>query len=142
MVKIIKINTEDEIQACFIVLAQLRPHIKAEEFVERMLAQYQRGYQLVAVLDENSIVAVAGYHVSENLAWGKFLYVEDLITNQKNRSQGFGKQLLAWLHDEAKKQGCAQLHLDSGVQRKDAHRFYQREGMTFASHHYVGQTSV
>ena len=90
-------------------------------------------------LDENSIVAVAGYHISENLAWGKFLYVEDLITNQKNRSQGFGKQLLGWLHDEAAKQNCSQLHLDSGVQRKDAHRFYQREGMTFASHHYVSQ---
>ena len=139
MTEIIKIKTKDEIQACFIVLAQLRPHIKAEEFVERVLAQYQRGYQLAAVLDDNSIMAVAGYHVSENLAWGKFLYVEDLITNQKNRSQGFGKQLLDWLHNEAKNNHCDQLHLDSGVQRKDAHRFYEREGMTFASHHYVSQ---
>ena len=68
MTEIIKIKTKDEIQACFIVLAQLRPHIKAEEFVERVLAQYQRGYQLAAVLDDNSIMAVAGYHVSENLA--------------------------------------------------------------------------
>jgi len=142
MAEIIKINTEDEIQACFIVLAQLRPHIKAEEFVERVLAQYQRGYQLVALLDESSVMAVAGYHISENLAWGKFLYIEDFVTNQKNRSHGFGKQLLDWLHDEARKQGCTQLHLDSGVQRKDAHRFYQREGMTFASHHYVGQASA
>jgi GNAT superfamily N-acetyltransferase len=139
MAEIIKIKTEDEIKACFIVMAQLRPQIKAEEFVERVLLQYKRGYKLVAVLDKNSIMAVAGYHISENLAWGKFLYIEDLITNQKNRSQGFGKQLLSWLHDEAKKQGCAQLHLDSGIQRKDAHRFYQREDMTFASHHYVSQ---
>ena len=67
------------------------------------------------------------------------MYVEDLITNQKNRSQGFGKQLLDWLHNEAKNNHCDQLHLDSGVQRKDAHRFYEREGMTFASHHYVSQ---
>jgi|LGVE01.1.fsa_nt_gb GNAT superfamily N-acetyltransferase len=139
MIDIIKIKAEDEIQACFIVLAQLRTHIKAEEFAERVLSQFKRGYQLVAILDENSIVAIAGYHLSENLAWGKYLYVEDLITNQKHRSRGFGKMLLSWLHDEARKNNCEQLHLDSGVQREDAHRFYEREGMTFSSHHYVSK---
>ena len=139
MMEVVKIKTVEEMQACFIVLAQLRPHIKAEEFLERVLIQYQRGYQLVALLEENTIMAVAGYHISESLAWGKFLYIEDLVTNQKNRSQGFGKQLLDWLHSEAREQGCAQLHLDSGIQREDAHRFYEREGMTFASHHYVSQ---
>ena len=139
MTEIIKIKAVAEIQACVTVLAQLRPHIKAEEFLERVLLQYQRGYQLAAVVESDSIMAVAGYHISENLAWDKFLYVEDLVTEQKNRSQGYGKQLLDWLHQEAKEQGCEQLHLDSGVQRKDAHRFYQRAGMTFASHHYVSQ---
>ena len=139
MTAVIKINSEDEISACFIVLAQLRPHIKSEEFVARVLEQFQRGYQLVAVIENNTIMVVAGYHISENLAWGKFLYIEDLITNQKNRSQGYGKQLLDWLHNEARQQGCNQLHLDSGIQRKDAHRFYERECMQFSSHHYVTQ---
>ena len=139
MADVIKIKTEDEIKACFIVLAQLRLHIKYEEFVERILSQFKDGYKLAAVLDDNNIVAVAGYQLSENLAWGKYLYVEDLITNQKHRSHGFGKLLLSWLHDEARKKQCDQLHLDSGVQRKDAHRFYEREGMTFASQHYVSQ---
>ena len=139
MADIIKIKTEDEIKACFIVLAQLRPHIKAEEFVERVLSQFKHGYQLAVVLDEGNVVAVAGYHLSESLAWGKYLYVEDLITNQKHRSHGFGQKLLSWLHDEAKNNQCDQLHLDSGVQRKDAHRFYERENMNFVSHHYMSK---
>jgi hypothetical protein len=29
------------------------------------------------------------------------------------------------------------MHLDSGIQRKDAHRFYEREGMSMASFHFV-----
>lgn len=139
MPDIIKIKTEDEIQACFSVLAQLRPHIKAEDFVEQILSQFKRGYQLAAVLVDNSIMAVAGYRYSENLAWGKYLYIEDLITHQQNRSHGYGAKLLSWLHDEARKNHCDQLHLDSGIQRKEAHRFYEREGMTFASHHYVSK---
>ena len=137
MAEIIKIKTEDEIQACFSVLTQLRPHIKVEEFQDRILSQFKHGYQLAAVLDDNSIMAVAGYNFNENLAWGKYLYIEDLITHLKHRSHGFGKMLLSWLHDEARNTHCDQLHLDSGIQRKEAHRFYEREGMMFASHHYV-----
>ena len=32
--------------------------------------------------------------------------------------------------------GCAQLHLDSGVQREKAHRFYFREGMGVNAYHF------
>jgi hypothetical protein len=44
--------------------------------------------------------------------------------------------MLAWLIQHAAEKGCAGLHLDSGVQRKDAHRFYLREGMTLAAYHF------
>jgi hypothetical protein len=45
--------------------------------------------------------------------------------------------MLDWLHRYARKQGCEQLHLDSGIQREQAHRFYHREGMTTAAYHFV-----
>ena len=99
----------------------------------------EEGYRLVAVLLDEQVAAVAGYRISKNLAWGKYLYVEDFITDQQHRSSGLGKSLLSWLHIEAKNNGCSQLHLDSGSQRLNAHRFYERENMTFASHHYVSQ---
>lgn len=137
--KIISIKTDDEIQSCFSVVSQLRPHIKEKEFLKIICHQFENGYQLAAVVLEDCVVAVAGYHFRENLAWGKYLYVEDLVSEQKKRSTGLGHMLLNWLHDEARKNKCDQLHLDSGVQRKDAHRFYEREGMEFASHHYLSQ---
>ena len=137
--KIVPIKSDDEIQACFNVVYQLRPHIKEKEFLKVICRQFENGYQLSAVVSEDNIVAVAGYSIRENLAWGKYLYVEDLVSDQKKRSAGLGSMLLSWLHDEAKKNKCDQLHLDSGVQRKYAHRFYEREGMAFASHHYVSK---
>lgn len=83
------------------------------------------------------MVAVAGFRVGENLAWGLFLYVDDLVTLPTQRSRGYGARLLAWLKERAANEGCQQMHLDSGIQRKDAHRFYEREGMTMASFHFV-----
>jgi GNAT superfamily N-acetyltransferase len=75
------------------------------------------------LLEADTVHTVAGYRVGENLAWGKFLYIDDLVTDDSERSRGCGRALLAWLREEAQRQGCAQLHLDSGKQRLDAHRF-------------------
>lgn len=132
-------ETDEEIQDCFTVMLQLRQNLNESEFLDSIRRMYKDGYKLVAVVFEQNVIAVAGFHIHENLAWGKFLYVDDLITDQNQRSSGVGKLLLSWLHDEARDNHCDQLHLDSGVQRKDAHRFYDREGMTFASHHYVSK---
>jgi GNAT superfamily N-acetyltransferase len=65
------------------------------------------------------------------------MYVDDLISNDESRSKGHGKKLLEWLEDYARQDGCDELHLDSGVQRFDAHRFYQREGMHISCHHFA-----
>jgi GNAT superfamily N-acetyltransferase len=91
---------------------------------------------LAALYDEETVRAVAGYRVMEMLYCGKILYVDDLITDERYRSNGYGKVLMDWLKAEAKALGCAELHLDSGVQRELTHRFYFREGLTINCHHF------
>lgn len=135
---IIRIATTDvEIAACYPVMRELRPHVTEDQFLARVRSQESAGYKLVYVQASVDVVAVAGFRVSENLAWGLFLYVDDLVTLGEHRSKGYGTQLLSWLKERAAQEGCNQMHLDSGIQRKDAHRFYEREGMTLASLHFV-----
>ena len=59
------------------------------------------------------------------------------MTDGAQRSRGHGRALLAWLVQEAKRNGCMERELDSGVQRFDAHRFYFRELMHISSYHFV-----
>jgi GNAT superfamily N-acetyltransferase len=119
------VETDSQIAACFPVMAQLRPHLLEEEFVPRE--------------EEGQVLAVAGFRISECLAWGKFLYVDDLVTDEAARSRGHGKALLDWLVDFARSQDCEALHLDSGVQRFDAHRFYFQQRMAITSYHFALQ---
>jgi GNAT superfamily N-acetyltransferase len=129
--------TDAEIAACFPVVRELRPHIAEDQFLSRIRRQEKSGFHLGFVEQPEGVVAVAGFRVGENLAWGRFLYVDDLITLPSHRSQNLGSKLLSWLREFAIKEGCAQMHLDSGIQRKDAHRFYEREGMSIASFHFT-----
>jgi GNAT superfamily N-acetyltransferase len=130
-------TTEDEILRCFPVMAELRPHLKEADFVVRIQRQQRAGYQLAALTDKGKVLALAGYRYSESLSWGKFMYVDDLVTAEKSRSRGYGQRLFRWLVKEAKARDCDQLHLDSGVQRFGAHRFYLASRMDIIAHHFA-----
>ena len=129
-------TTDTEITRCYPVVVQLRPHLDEPTFLERVRRQMQQGYRLAARLDGDAIVAVAGYRLGENLVSGRHLYVDDLVTDERGRSRGHGRELLAWLAVRARELGCATLELDSGVQRAAAHRFYFENRMTISSFHF------
>lgn len=134
-------TTDSEIIACYPVMRELRAPMEETEFLARVRRQEKGGYRLAFLQQPEGVVAVAGFRVGENLAWGRFLYIDDLVTLSTHRSKGLGASLLSWLREIAVKRGCVQMHLDSGVQRKEAHRFYERTGMSMASLHFVENLS-
>jgi GNAT superfamily N-acetyltransferase len=130
--------TDDEILDCYPVMAELRPHLVAADFVPRVRRQMERaGYRLAFLRAFGAVQAVGGFRISECLAWGRFLYVDDLVTAAAGRSKGHGGALLEWLVEHAREHDCDQFHLDSGVQRFGAHRFYLLHRMDITSHHFA-----
>ena len=130
-------ETDAEIARCFAVLAQLRPHLVAAEFVTRVRRMQPEGFVLARLEEEGEVRAVAGYRYHEKLFSGRTLYVDDLVTDGTQRSRGHGRRMLAWLAEQAKARGCDLLELDSGVQRFEAHRFYFRERMSVTAYHFT-----
>lgn len=129
-------KSEEEILACYSVMAELRPHIQRAEFlptVKRLTAV--AGFQL-AYLTDGEIKAVAGFRISEWLAGGKYLEIEDLVAKSEARSKGYGGELFDWLVEHAQANHCLQVRLVSRVSRLDAHRFYVRKGMNFEAHYF------
>ena len=128
-------ESDQEIADCFEVFSVLRPHLLAATFVAQVRRQQAQGYQLMAQRDGSSVVSATGFRLAEFLAWGKVLYVDDLITLPSARGKGYAGQLLDWLIAHAKSQGCDALHLDSGYMRHNAHRLYLNKGLQLACHH-------
>ena len=124
-------------------LAALRPaYAQEEEFVARVdERQRPEGFRIVAAFVDgrDEAVAAAGFRTGHNLAWGHYLYVDDLSTLPDARGQGHAGALLEWLVGEGRRLGCDQLHLDSGTgpERFDAHRLYLNHGLGIYAHHFV-----
>jgi GNAT superfamily N-acetyltransferase len=128
---IIQPRTDDEILSTWGVMYQLRPHVGREEYVSIVRRMMESdGYRLAAVVDDGEVRAVAGYRYMHMLYCGRLLYVDDLVTDDRVRSRGYGKEMLEWLKAEARGQGCSELQLISRVTREQAHRFYFREGLS------------
>jgi GNAT superfamily N-acetyltransferase len=127
----------------FPAMQVLRPNFADETaFVERVDGvQRAEGYRLVGAFEDEPThaLAIAGFRIGHMLAWGRFLYVDDLSTLPEARRRGHGRQLLEWLAEEASRLGCEQLHLDSGVgpDRSEAHRLYFKAGLEITSHHFA-----
>jgi GNAT superfamily N-acetyltransferase len=111
-------------------------------FVEQVdRVQRPEGYRLVGMLPDTAAdaVSVAGFRLGTSLSGGRHLYIDDLSTVPAARGQGFAGRLLAWIHGEAGRLGCGEVHLDSGVgpDRYAAHRLYLSSGYVIAAHHFV-----
>jgi GNAT superfamily N-acetyltransferase len=124
-------------------MLELRPYAgSVSDFVERVnRRQRPEGYRLSAAFEqgEDQAVAIAGFRTGHFLAWGFTLYVDDLSTRAAFRGRGHGGALMDWLEHEARRLGCDQLHLDSGVgpERQTAHRLYLNKRMRTSSYHFA-----
>jgi GNAT superfamily N-acetyltransferase len=124
-------------------LLELRTHHGSPDALVRQIDLHLRpsGYRLAGAFEDGDAeaAAVAGFRINEFLAWGKHLYVDDLVTAEGHRGRGLADGLFAWLEEEARHSGCTQFHLDSGLgeDRQDAHRFYFRHGLRINSFHFA-----
>ena len=124
------VSDEADVRSCFRLMRQLRPHLASEaEFLDRWQRQAAQGYRLAGLFDGSEAVALAGYRVQENLVHGRFLYVDDLVTDAPLRGSGYGERLMAYLRDQASALGCAKLVLDTPLSNSLGHRFYFRCGL-------------
>lgn len=136
-VTIRELNDVEGWKKSYPVMKQLRTHLSEEEFLTLVAKAIDKeGYKLTALYEEEKIVAVIGYMPMITLYNGEFIWICDLVTDENQRSNGYGKYLLNYVEVWAKEQGYGIVSLSSGLQRHDAHRFYE-EKMNYNRVSYV-----
>lgn len=121
---------EADLAAVLPLMQQLRPHLTSlGDFVERWRRMSAAGYRLLVLWEGDTPSALGGFRVQESLIHGKFLYVDDLVTDATQRGTGLGARLMEALKVETQKLGCAKLVLDTALDNVLGHRFYYRHGL-------------
>jgi GNAT superfamily N-acetyltransferase len=114
---------------------QLRTDLPAD-YEGKMKRVFAGGARMCVATEAAAVRGVAVYRVYENTFEGLQLYIDDLVTDEKQRSRGVGRALMEHLQGLARAADCEACALDSGTQRVQAHKFYFREGMVVSSFHF------
>ena len=132
-----ELKTEEEILSGYKVMKHLRTHLDEQSYLQLVLeANQKEGYRLIALYEQENMVAITGFMPMITLYNGRFIWVCDLVTEPSERSKGYGEKLLQYVHGWAQQNGYHTVSLSSGLQRKDAHRFYE-EKMDYDKVSYV-----
>jgi ribosomal protein S18 acetylase RimI-like enzyme len=131
------IDSDQDYQACFPVMRELRPHLTdVATFTAQARRQAGQGYRLLAAWQDDQVKALAGYRLQENLLYGRFLYIDDLVTASDARRHRLGGKLIDALREEAQRQGCTNFVLDTALGNALGQRFYFRQGLLAVGMHF------
>lgn len=126
--RIKELQSRTEMMEAFPVMKQLRTHLDEKVYLELVSeAQEKEGYKMFALFHDSDIVAVIGFQPMITLYYGRFIWICDLVTDSHRRSEGYGEKLLSYVHQWAKENKYERVALSSGMQRTDAHRFYEEK---------------
>ena len=122
-------TSPDELERAYHVLKELRTALSHEDFnALYSAARREGGYKLVGAYDGGECVGVLGFRLLTDFVHGRHLYIDDLVVTAKQRSRGAGAELLRHAEEVARDLGCKGLRLCTGVDAKDAQRFYEKNG--------------
>ncbi|KMM84232.1 Acetyltransferase (GNAT) family protein [Pseudomonas taetrolens] len=132
------LENEEAFAASFALMRVLRPHlVDPAAYAAQLARQARQGYRLLAAWSAEQVVGLAGYRELENLLYGRFIYVDDLVVSPGLQRSGLGGRLLSAVRDEAVLRGCDHFVLDTGLHMPLAQRFYFRQGLLARGMHFT-----
>lgn len=129
-------STDKETIACFDVLKQLYPNLNQQILIDTIDHQSKNSYKLLLAYDEDIVVSVVRFRIGYNFSIGKYIYVENMVTDELYRSQGIGSQMIRWIEEFAKDHQCKQIRLVSSTSRHQAHKFYLNNGFDIKCYNF------
>ncbi len=127
--KILIVKNRSELEKCFPVMKELRPHLTFADFISIYEDAHRNdGYEIVAIEDDNNILAIMGYRILSDYVRGKHVYIDDLVSSESVRSKGLGAELLRYAEGVARDLNLKTLRLCTGIENDRGVSFYERNG--------------
>ena len=80
-------------------------------------------------IEEENVVGLATFYLLPNIRHGWHRgHIEDFIVSEKARRKGIGSAIMDAVKTYCRKNNIKVIKLDSGLELKEAHKFYEKHG--------------
>ncbi len=136
-IKIVEINTLDEMMSNYHLVVQLTPSLNRDLYYQYLQNMVPHNYfQIVASIQEE-IVGISGFWIATKLYCGKYLEIDNFIVDEQHRSKGIGHLLIKKLEEIAQQNQCDVLMLDAYLHNTQAHKFYEQHQFSAKGYHFI-----
>lgn len=131
--------SDEAVLRCKSILRNLYPHIPQEDdaFLFTIRKLQVEGYNLAYIEKDGIAASLVGFRVGENLAWGKYIFIDELATAPNYRHQGLASAIVDWLIDYAKTKKCSKVFLDFVMMDDKAKEWARQKGFKEYSTRYA-----
>ncbi|MDV4150180.1 GNAT family N-acetyltransferase [Clostridium sp. AL.422] len=130
MIEIKPFDQNDMLGICTLIRLELGYNVSIEDFQNRIMQMQKEGnYFIFVALENNQVVGFIGIQIS--LAFeipGRIMRIIALAVSEKYQKKGIGRRLIQEAEEYGKTKQVTTILLNSGLSRKGAHQFYEKQG--------------
>lgn len=99
-------------------------------------------YEVIVAIKDIHVVGWMSLHQRMRVEGEPFLQVAALVTDEKVRGEGYGRLLLNYAEEKARRLGYNFVGLHSGKRRTQTHEFYKHVGYSILKESYFFEKEV
>lgn len=112
-----------EIKKIIPLLQVLDERLGDELLEERLNEMFERGYLCVGIFDNSKLIGLSGLWILTKYYVGRHIEPDDVVILPEYRGKGIGEQLMQWIYQFAREQGCVASELNCYVGNSAGQKF-------------------
>ena len=132
----IKLIASDQIFSIIPLLQTLNPAISETVLQDRLNEMVEQGYQCAGIYSDQHVIGICGLWILTKYYVGKHIEPDNVVILEDYRSNSLGKQLMSWVYEYAKSQGCIASELNCYLTNEKGQMFWEKEGYKKIGYHY------
>ena len=131
-----KLIKNDDIKIIIPFLKLLNNQIPEDVLSERLDEMISQGYLCVGIYDGEKLIGVSGLWIQTRYYIGKFIEPDNVIISPEYQGKGIGRNLMKWIYEFGKENGCIASELNCYKVNEGGQRFWESEGYNPIGIHY------
>jgi GNAT superfamily N-acetyltransferase len=132
----IKLIDTDKLNNIIPLLRVLNEKIDEDTLKQRLEDMIRQGYQCIGIYDQETLAGISGMWFLTKYYVGKHIEPDNVIILPQYRGKGLGEQLMKWIYEYARSQGCIASELNCYVNNHGGQKFWINEGYRVIGFHY------
>lgn len=132
----IKLITDTKINSILPLVKLLNPTLPEALLQFRLEEMVGQGYRCAGLYLNKLLIGICGFWIVTKFYVGKHIEPDNVFILPEYRRQGYGKQLLKWVCDYGKQQGCIASELNCYINNDTGNAFWEQEAFAKIGYHY------